>query len=109
MTAKSFTIRRKEGLDWPVEVIWRSCSILSVKVSEERITIHRGNTTLCSDTAPTSMHGSTFSFTSTGHNMTNFFIWDGIRALDYLCSRPDADTSRIAVTGASGVEEARQG
>ncbi|MFC1562667.1 acetylxylan esterase [candidate division KSB1 bacterium] len=38
----------------------------------------------------------------TGHNMTNFFIWDGIRALDYLCSRDDVDNSRIAVTGCSG-------
>lgn len=38
----------------------------------------------------------------TGHNMANFFIWDGIRGIDYLLSRPGADSSRVAVTGASG-------
>jgi len=38
----------------------------------------------------------------TGHNMANFFIWDGIRALDYLLGREGADSTRVAVTGASG-------
>ena len=28
--------------------------------------------------------------------------WDGIRALDYLLSRPEVDTSRVGVTGNSG-------
>ncbi len=28
--------------------------------------------------------------------------WQNIRALDYLCSRPDVDLSRIGITGASG-------
>ena len=30
------------------------------------------------------------------------FIWDGIRAIDYLCSRPEIDTTRIGITGRSG-------
>jgi len=29
-------------------------------------------------------------------------VWDGIRALDYLLSRPEADRSRVGVTGNSG-------
>jgi len=29
-------------------------------------------------------------------------LWDSIRAVDYLTSRPDVDPKRIAVTGASG-------
>jgi len=37
-----------------------------------------------------------------GYNLANFRIWDGIRALDYLCSRPEVDPTRIGVTGNSG-------
>lgn len=49
-----------------------------------------------------------------GHNLTgnqlvlldDFFgtwrVWDAIRALDYLCSRPEVDTTRLGVTGNSG-------
>ena len=29
-------------------------------------------------------------------------VWDGIRALDYLVTRPEVDGSRIAITGTSG-------
>lgn len=29
-------------------------------------------------------------------------VWDAIRSLDYLCSRPEVDTSRVAVAGCSG-------
>jgi len=29
-------------------------------------------------------------------------VWDGIRGLDYLLSRPEVDTSRVGVTGNSG-------
>ena len=37
-----------------------------------------------------------------GWNTAQFRIWDGIRALDALCSRPDVDAKRLAVTGHSG-------
>jgi len=29
-------------------------------------------------------------------------VWDGIRGIDYLCSRPEIDTSKLGVTGNSG-------
>ena len=32
----------------------------------------------------------------------NYRIWDGIRSLDYLCSRPEVDPKRIGCTGNSG-------
>jgi len=33
---------------------------------------------------------------------TNVYVWDLIRALDYLATRPEADMSRVGLTGASG-------
>ena len=37
-----------------------------------------------------------------GQNVARYFIWDGIRALDYLVSLPEVDPARIGVTGNSG-------
>lgn len=37
-----------------------------------------------------------------GDNAARYTIWDGIRALDYLLSRPEVDSTRIACTGNSG-------
>lgn len=37
-----------------------------------------------------------------GDNVARYTIWDGIRALDYLLSRPEVDPKRVAVTGNSG-------
>ena len=37
-----------------------------------------------------------------GDNVSRYTIWDGIRALDYLLSRPEVDASRIGCTGNSG-------
>ncbi|MCP5109711.1 MAG: metalloendopeptidase, partial [bacterium] len=37
-----------------------------------------------------------------GRNLATDMIWDGIRSIDYLASRPDLDASRIGVTGNSG-------
>jgi len=37
-----------------------------------------------------------------GTNLAQIRIWDGIRSLDYLVSRPDVDPERVGVTGNSG-------
>ncbi len=38
----------------------------------------------------------------TGSSAARYFTWDGIRAIDYLVSRPEVDPNRIGVTGISG-------
>ena len=35
-------------------------------------------------------------------NATSVYVWDLIRTLDYLATRPEADMTRIGLTGASG-------
>src|SRR5690606_37980445 len=37
-----------------------------------------------------------------GDNLARYTIWDGIRALDYLISRPEVDPERIGCSGNSG-------
>ena len=37
-----------------------------------------------------------------GFSCAKYFIWDGIRAIDYLLTRKDVDPERIGVTGFSG-------
>ncbi len=37
-----------------------------------------------------------------GKSLSNYFVWDGIRAIDYLVSRKEVDTTRIGITGLSG-------
>ena len=37
-----------------------------------------------------------------GQSFARYRIWDGIRALDYLVSRPEVDSDRIGCTGCSG-------
>jgi len=37
-----------------------------------------------------------------GQNTATFRVWDGIRSLDYLASRPEIDPARLGCTGNSG-------
>ncbi len=37
-----------------------------------------------------------------GTNIARDFIWDGIRSIDYLVSRPEVDSERVGCTGNSG-------
>ncbi|MFD2788403.1 acetylxylan esterase [Arenibacter sp. H213] len=37
-----------------------------------------------------------------GASLSDYFIWDGIRAVDYLYTRPEVDVTRIGITGRSG-------
>jgi cephalosporin-C deacetylase-like acetyl esterase len=37
-----------------------------------------------------------------GENLTNYFVWDGMRAIDYLSTRPEVDSERIGCAGHSG-------
>ena len=37
-----------------------------------------------------------------GTNLARWEIWDGIRAVDYLLTRPEVDPERINITGTSG-------
>src|SRR5207249_9287565 len=37
-----------------------------------------------------------------GESVARYFIWDAKRALDYLISRPDVDSTRVGAAGCSG-------
>ena len=37
-----------------------------------------------------------------GNSVAKYMIWDGIRSIDYLLTRPEVDPQRIGVTGRSG-------
>src|SRR5690625_1060820 len=37
-----------------------------------------------------------------GSSLARYMIWDGIRAVDYLLTRPEVDPERIGITGMSG-------
>jgi cephalosporin-C deacetylase-like acetyl esterase len=38
----------------------------------------------------------------TGISLSSYFIWDGVRAIDYLATRKEVDMKRLGITGRSG-------
>jgi hypothetical protein len=38
----------------------------------------------------------------TGSSLARYMIWDGIRSVDYLLTRPEVDPARLGITGRSG-------
>lgn len=54
-------------------------------------------------TRPTGEHGEAgLQPTLLGDAVARYFAWDGIRAVDYLISRPEIDSNRIGAFGCSG-------
>ncbi|RSL17963.1 acetyl xylan esterase AXE1 [Edaphobacter aggregans] len=54
-------------------------------------------------TRPTGEHGEAgLQPTLLGDAVARYFAWDGIRAVDYLLSRPEIDPNRIGAFGCSG-------
>jgi cephalosporin-C deacetylase-like acetyl esterase len=52
---------------------------------------------------PTGEHGvAGLQPTLIGDAVARYFVWDGIRAVDYLASRPEVDPNRIGAFGCSG-------
>lgn len=43
-----------------------------------------------------------FALVQGGSNTTGYYVWDTMRALDYMATRTDTDMSKIGLTGASG-------
>ncbi len=49
-------------------------------------------------------HGALYGSTlwPTGHTLLGMQVYDNRRAVDYLCSRPEVDGTKLGITGASG-------
>jgi hypothetical protein len=47
-------------------------------------------------------HDEHWRLVLTGHTNAGLYAWETMRAMDYVLSRPDADSGRVAMTGESG-------
>jgi dienelactone hydrolase len=71
--------------------------------------IDQGERSQLLDPAGHPLLGSTIAHTMAGvgamlvgRSVAQYEIWDGMRALDYLLSRPEVDPARVGITGNSG-------
>jgi cephalosporin-C deacetylase-like acetyl esterase len=60
----------------------------------------RGESALGGNTTQHSYAGNQYFLA--GLNLAQLMVWDSIRGVDYLCSRPEVDPQRIAMAGNSG-------
>jgi cephalosporin-C deacetylase-like acetyl esterase len=51
---------------------------------------------------PANINENRFWWYDLGYSPAAVECWNGVRAIDYLCTRPDVDPARIGVTGISG-------
>lgn len=52
--------------------------------------------------APTTCHNAATYAAMLGGSVMGLRVWDGMRAVDYLAARPEADTARLGAMGISG-------
>ena len=69
----------------------------------ERLQYLDGNTGKSEVGGPTREHSyAGIQTLLTGTSLSDYFIWDGIRAIDYLETRDEVDMKRVGITGRSG-------
>lgn len=69
----------------------------------ERIQYPDDNTGLSRIGGPTAEHSyAGIQTLMTGSSISDYFIWDGVRAVDFLTTRKEVDINRIGITGRSG-------
>jgi len=51
---------------------------------------------------PGNEHGEHWRLVLSGHTNAGLMVWDTMRAIDYMATRPDIDATSAAITGASG-------
>ncbi len=69
----------------------------------ERLQYVDGETNRSKIGGPTTEHSYAGAQTLlTGTSLSDYFVWDGVRAIDYLATRKEVDIHRIGMTGRSG-------
>lgn len=84
----------------PVMLVRQGCAVLAIDP------IHQGERMqFTGENAPGLCPGHNIlnrQLLSLGESISDWRVWDGIRAIDYLLSRPEIDPARIGVNGNSG-------
>jgi dienelactone hydrolase len=70
----------------------------------EQISFGKRRDDLAKSASPdtSSCHRDSMAALALGECMIGWRVWDAIRALDYLCSRPEVDIHRLGIMGISG-------